>query len=1216
MAKIQLKSFRYKYDYRINEVTDKGDYIYYPVYTTQLNLRGETPPINKYTGKVLCPNRNTFGVIELCVPIVNYALAGNKGTHLATVLGMKKELMENIITCGTFYDMTTGTDFVTETHPTHKYLVGGQYLYKLIQEFDFEAEIYRMFKVIAWKCLKAAVKKGQDFNTFLPDLVIKSSSDSTENRFLLADDYYINPAYEEDLNENWEARRDRYIGEAFASDMSRLYLLLNTPRDKSSLYGMIAPFVIVLPYDYRRSTGNNENKAHPTTVLYQHIMEANASLLPLLQSGDNVSPRFADGYKLLTNVVNAVYYNRELSDVHGEKTAYKSILQALSGKKGIVRSECLGKRQDYSGRSVVSIKPDLSLTSINLPKTMILSMFEYHALPELYRRINAADSNSPLYGLSLLDLHSSNYNRAKILRDELFDIITKWPYENGKCMLKCIPVFMGRQPTLHKHSFQSFFVGVSETNTIQVNPLVCPGYNMDFDGDQAYTNIPIHKKAIKEVAQLMATPQTIYLAKTGESTIEPRQDMLYGLYMCTREDNLSNANATMTPVKTYDAAYEAITSNTYAVWDKCIVNGKTETLGDAAFIYCFAPGDMASRGSSNSMCVKTVDKHTIGKYVDYILSSEDGHKPYSLDAQATQPGTFVGTINHLVRLGFAVAKYYPPSVSLVDSTDVVGNINVNDSILNYETCLSDMSTALEEAEFFYDFGFDTQKTYEEKFRVHANIVKNCIEDGVKKAVKKDNGYLLMADSGARGNTSNLAQIFKYKGQIQKNSTESFNAIIEHGYMEQLSPMEFFVNSYGGRQGQIDKSLKTADTGYYERSLWHAANGFVITTEDCGTTDGIDISYEFIQDHCPDGKPEEMLADWLEDHHLISIRYKNADYATNCNNELVTRAKAKEYAQDKRAIYKIRSPLTCKNPCCVKCYGIDPSTHLPPVIGTAVGLVAAQSVGEISTQATMKTFQKGGASGASSVSSAFDRAKKLVSMSKTNYQSIGYDPVAWGDGKLLKLQSPIPGTSKLRIIDAAGEEVKSPVGAVYIKNTMNVQTTVKKGVGIAINRGDYSVTDLEKIMGTDYAQIYLVAKLRDVYGSVATLKYIHLEILVAALTRYLIISTDRNITKYAPDGRCIERALKVGAHVTAQELLCGSLNGTKYIKKLMSYSGITLRSLDMLDTLQMEELGQGVARSTLLHADDTLNKPINRIIMAKGLLSGSHLPTYIDDTYRR
>ena len=1203
---IQLTSFKYKYDPIGGRILDPGDYKNYPVYTTAVHLNGTTPPLSKVSGKQSQKNRNTLGLLQLCVPVLNFALAGKNGKYLRMILNMSQVDFENIVYCNQYYDLDDD-ELVSHSHiRNHRYIIGTNYIYKLIEDFNIEEEILQLLSILVHKCCI------RDMPEDFIDLVVHDDKADTDLR--LVKDYAINKECRDYLIDDFEETKDKLLQKELSSSISRLTVLLNLPSDKSSLFAMIAPFMLVLPYDYRRGTGTGERHPSSMTLMYQRVIEENASLQSYSSMSDKLSNAFKDGYKKLENAVNAVYYNKEYFSTRGTKDDMKSLLESLSGKFGIIREQCLGKRQDYSGRSVVTISPYLSLVSVNLPKDMILSMFEYHALPELVRRLNVADTSSDLYGLTILDLHGNDIKKSQRLQEEMFDIITKPypPYTNS--LLDRIPVYMGRQPTLHKHSYQSFYVGVSDTNSIQVNPLVCPGYNMDFDGDQAYVNIPIHSQAIQEVAQLMSTPQTVYLTKTGSSTIEPRQDMIYGLYMCTRNTNTGHANAVQAKVTTLKEAYDALCKNKYAVWDKVSINGANMTIGDAAFMYCFAEGDISPRNSNGEMCVKEVTSKNIGDYVEYILNDQ-AHRPrYSLTDYSNVPGTFVGTINHLVKLGFDVAKYYPPNVSMVDTEQKVGDIDIgNGETLSYEDCLIQLRDMTQEADFYYLTGMDTATSYKEFFSESVSKIKKCIELGINKSLSDTNGYKLMSVSGARGDKDNLSQIFKYKGQIQKDSTHSFDAVIEKGYREQLGPMDFFVNAYGGRQGQIDKSLKTADTGYFSRSLWHATQGYSITCEDCGDSEGIELSYDFFTTHFPDEDPIDLFTDWLTDHQIIG-KSDISGRVVDVHPHLVTKSEAEMLASDRSAVYRIRSPLTCKKPCCKVCYGIDPSTHLQPVIGTNVGINAAQSIGEISTQATMKTFQKGGNSGTSAVASAFDRAVQFLSLQDIDFTKNGYDPIAWDSGTIIKEKGVIPGTYKIKI--RSSETGKLSKKTAVVRQTTNLLDTVTKGCGISKVRGDYNMLELINVMGVDFAQKYLIAKLRAIYSPVKKLKFVHFEILIASLARYLILYSDRDRTAYQPDGRVTLRELKAGERVTAQELYCGSLKGTKYVKQLISYKNILVCSTDMLDSIQKEKVGQGLARSALLHMDDTLNKPINRMLVAKGPLTGSSVDGYLEEFYRR
>ena len=314
-------------------------------------------------------------------------------------------------------------------------------------------------------------------------------------------------------------------------------------------------------------------------------------------------------------------------------------------------------------------------------------------------------------------------------------------------------------------------------------------------------------------------------------------------------------------------------------------------------------------------------------------------------------------------------------------------------------------------------------------------------------------------------------------------------------------------------------------------------------------------------------------------HFITGRYMVG------SNKPITEAEAAVLAGEvgSGAVDKItiRSPLTCKNPCCARCYGIDNATHHVVEVGTYVGVIAAQSVGEPGTQLTMKEFQRGGVASRVDVTSAFDKVESYVHIQDLSKNHAGYDPLAWGTGNVIETPTQDINMKSIRIEGCGSHSIKVPT------NTQ-IKTKAIKGEGLAYIHGDLSIPEILEISGIEAAQKYLAFKLFYTYKSEVQISLIHFEILVASMTRHMIISTNR-------------KDLRVGQYCTSQELLRGNIDGTIYQSRLLSMQNITKASLDALDSIDMEKQLGGLSRACLLGLTDTLTKPLNRIMVGKTIL---------------
>lgn len=1115
-------------------------------------------------------------VIALCTPTFNNVLGRSGCKLLQKLLNFDDASWKNIVECNVVFDTQTKELVnINEAMPGRNYLYTAEIAEYFIDALDVDAELLR--------CLYTALGDFVRAGTVVKDYF---TIDKNSNGEWLVADYYLHydPIEVKEAlkrGRTLDSIKENYLEILFSGQDSRFSYLYNMARNKSGLYGMLNYFIVVLPMGMRPSLDGRE---HKLTKHYTSVIKANSELKSAKAS--STSPKdLRTKYLSLEKQVSKLQYKNQgtAPDVKPDDLA---VLERIKSKKGQIRINNLGKRQDYSGRAVVCINPYLPLDVIRIPRYMIPKLFEYHALPYLAQELrkNSYESKMGNHSQNVLDSISLTRLKTPEAQAEILRII-----EEHKIAEK-VPVVMGRQPTLHKQSLQGFHIEISDLNAIEVNPTVCPAFNMDFDGDQAHLEVPLSPKAIKEVNDLVLTTQNLFLSKTGECTTEPRQDMLYGLYTCTRDDYVLNAKKyDGLPFDDLEAVRQAVLKHQVKVDETVhVMSQGIDTLaGDAAFMACFGEGEILPRGkaSNDKPSVVQVDKHTITSFIEYLLrTNTDGTFKRKIGTGYASTSTFVGAVNALVETGFKVARLYPTNMSLIHEAI---------PIPEYDNAIDKFHNDMSYVDLLYNIGLETSDNYKIEFDKHLDVLSKAKSGNIIKKLGKENGYAKLSVSGARGSIDNLAQAFSYKGRVKKNSNESFDALLENSYASQLTPMEHFVAAYGGRQGQIDKSLKTGDTGYAMRKMWHADQGMMITTKDCGTSRGIVIDKSKLAVFI-DSDDEDTIAKEAEAmfEHAIVGRYRVGD------NKIISKAEAKEWARDtKTTSITIRSPLTCNNPCCQKCYGIDWSTHKLAVVGLPIGIIAAQSIGEPGTQLTLKQFQKGGVAGKAEVTSAFDKVNKYVSVANLADASKdgkypGYDPLAWATGKVIeKPASDI--TQKIVRIDGAGNK------SIVIPKDVVLKEFATKGEGLSYRHGDYSLHEIIAYSGIEAAQFYLVFKLFNLYKSEVKIKLAHFETLVADMTRYMITATDR-------------KDIMVGQYCTSRELYAGSLAKTKYIPRLINIQKLTNASCDAIDAIAMESQGEGLSRICLLGMEDSLTKPINRLILGQTIINGSAVPGFIEN----
>lgn len=1128
---------------------------------------------DEYLAERSLAKANTRQIIQLCAPTFNHVLGRSGGTLLQKMLGINKSTWTDIVNMQLLYDVDSDEYIpLDEAFEGGNYLFGAQIAEMLIDKLNVDEAI--MDCLYSGFC--AFLKDGARPRDFI-------TIDKKPDGMQLVADFYAHFT-EEAFEENKKRGRtiqdlyDNYASYIFPNNDTRLSYLLNMNRDKSGLYGMLNYYIVVVPSEMRPKIDNQE---HRLTKLYTKVLRHNYELGSNLNS-PNPKVKKSSYMSLELSVKRLQYKNQGTSqDVKPDDL---SILERVKTKKGQIRMNNLGKRQDYSGRAVVCINPYLPLDTIRIPEAMLPKLLEFHILPYLANNIKKNNYNVKMQN------HVANiYDKLKLsnldtpeARAEMLRII------NDEKLLDKIPISMGRQPTLHKHSLQGFRIESTKNSAIEMTPLACVGFNMDFDGDQAHVEVPLSPEAIAEIRDILMVTQNMFYAKTGECCFEPRQEMLYGLWMCTKNEyKITNPIATF---ETYKDVRNAVMMHKVRVSDTVTTlrDGGPILAGDAAFIACFPKGDIVPRGSSSStgmLPVEQVDKKTITQYINHVLRTDSaGNLVHRIGKGNDSTETFVGTANALVELGIKVARLYPVNISLLFE---------DKEMREYDESIDVFHEKMSDIDMFYNLGLETSDNYKIEFSEHLDDLNSTRKDGILKKLGNDNGYVKLSVSGARGSVSNLLQTFSIKGQVQKNSTESFDALLENSYWSQLTTLEQFIAAYGGRQGQMDKSLKTGDTGYASRQMWHATQGMDITVRDCGTSDGIVIKKSDLTVFVDDDNEEKVNAEISKifEHTIIGRYQPNS-------NKVITPAEAHKWAYDKSVKQiTIRSPLTCKCPCCVKCYGINWETRKQVIPGTAVGIIAAQSIGEPGTQLTLKTFQTGGVVGTGGVTSAFDKVNNythvadLAKMSKQDRYP-GYDPLAWYTGAVI--EKPASDIS-LKVVTIDGDPKKRRI---VVPKNATLKTYAVKGEGLSYKHGDYDLHEVLAYSGISAAQLYLAFKLFALYRSEVQIKLIHFEVLAASMTRYMILSTNRD-------------DLMVGQYATARELYRGDYTKTKVIPRIIGVRKLTSASHDALDAIIMESQAEGLSRACLLELSDSLTKPINRMILGKTILNGSNTPGYVD-----
>ncbi len=718
----------------------------------------------------------------------------------------------------------------------------------------------------------------------------------------------------------------------------RLKITQGFAQSKSRPEWMIQTVLPVIPPDLRPLVPLEGGRFATSDLndLYRRVINRNNRLKNLLQL-KTPEVIIRNEKRMLQEAVDALFDNGR----HGRAVTgagnrpLKSLSDMLKGKGGRFRQNLLGKRVDYSGRSVIVIGPDLTLNQCGLPKKMALTLFE----PFIIRRLK-----------ELGYCHTVRSAKKMIDRKtpEVWDILAE--------VTKGHPVFLNRAPTLHRLSIQAFEPKLIEGEAIRVHPLVCTAYNADFDGDQMAVHVPLSVEAQMEARQLMLAPNNIFSPASGRPITVPSQDIILGVYYLTwapvRTQKDREKQEHLPLFENSSEVEFAIASRKvgYHQWIR-IRNpnyGTKTVFGDEEVkILETTPGRVrfneiwpAGLGFIN----RAVGKKQISDII---------WRCYQV---VGQKGT-VNTLDSLKSLGFREATRSGTSIGIVDM--VVPE--------EKPAVIADAYAQVDKVTKQYRNGVITDGERYQKVVDIWTHATDTIASALYRKIEFNDGkpgaspLFMMVDSGARGNKSQIKQLSGMRGLMAKPSGEIIERPITSNFREGLSVLEYFISTHGARKGLADTALKTADSGYMTRKLVDVAQDVIVTVHDCGTASGIIVA---------------PIYDGDEEAASLATRIYGR---TSCDqvkdpvtgemvleyDELVDENSAKAVERIGYEKLKIRSVLTCeaKRGCCAKCYGLNLATGKPVKIGEAVGIIAAQSIGEPGTQLTMRTFHVGGVAAA-------------------------------------------------------------------------------------------------------------------------------------------------------------------------------------------------------------------------------------------------------------
>ena len=798
--------------------------------------------------------------------------------------------------------------------------------------------------------------------------------------------------------------------------------------------------------------------------LYRRVINRNNRLKRLLDLGAP-SIIVQNEKRMLQEAVDALVDNgRRGRPVTGPgNRPLKSLSHMLKGKQGRFRQNLLGKRVDYSGRSVIVVGPNLKMYQCGLPKEMALELFKPFVMKELVEKQYA---------------HNIKSAKRKIEKPtpEVWDVLENVIQEH--------PVLLNRAPTLHRLGIQAFEPTLVEGRAIRLHPLVCTAYNADFDGDQMAVHVPLSAEAQAEARILMLAAQNILNPKDGKPVVTPSQDMVLGNYYLTLETKGaigegSVFNDTNEALLAYANGYVHLHTR-IAVYTGSLDNERftdeqrkqllVTTVGKLIFNEILPK----SFPYINEPTLENLEKSTPERF--FVPKGID-IKKFISDMPLNQPFTkkYLGNIIAEIFKRYKITETSKMLDRMKDlgfrySTKAGITVGISDIIVLAEKdqILQEAQTKVDTVMKQFRRGLITEEERYERVISVWSAAKDEIQGKLMKSLDARNPIFMMSDSGARGNASNFTQLAGMRGLMANPSGRIIELPIKSSFREGLTVLEYFISTHGARKGLADTALKTADSGYLTRRLVDVAQDVIVREDDCGTDKGLVV--RAIQEG---SDVIESLFDRLVGRIArTDIRNPETGEVMIQANEMISEDKAKEIVDAGIEEVTIRSAFTCitRHGVCKKCYGRNLATGSDVEVGEAVGIIAAQSIGEPGTQLTMRTFHTGGVAG-DDITQGLPRIQELFEARNPKGQAIiseieGQISIAQ-EGKE-RQEITVTGTVESRVYTAPyGARLKVQEGDTVVR-------------GQELTEGSIDPKELLKIRNVGAVQDYLLREVQKVY----------------------------------------------------------------------------------------------------------------------------------------
>ncbi len=904
--------------------------------------------------------------------------------------------------------------------------------------------------------------------------------------------------------------------------------------------------------------------------LYRRVINRNNRLKKLMELGaPDVIIR--NEKRMLQEAVDALIDNGKRGRaVQGAKQKdLKSLTAILTGKQGRFRQNLLGKRVDYSGRSVIAVGPELKMFQCGLPKEMALELFKPFVIKKL---VEMNECN--------------NFKTAKRLIEKektvVWDVLAE--------VIKDHPVLLNRAPTLHRLSIQAFEPILVEGRAIKLHPSVCTGFNADFDGDQMPVHVPLSIDARTEARNLMLASNNIIKLSDGQPIVNPGLDIVLGCYYLTLiKPGAKGEGMTFASDEEALIAYQTkvidinaeITLRRTKVIDGVTYSARMKTSAGRIIFNQAIPQNLGyvDRTKPENVCLLEINSPVIKKDLKNLVVK-------CFDVLGTTECSDM--VDRIKNMGYKHATLSGLTINVFDMQEPPKKEEIvaeaQKKVLDNEKLLARGLITLDE-------------------KLTANIAiwtetTNKVQDAVLEHLDNYNPIKMFVYSGARGSNVQLNSICGMRGIMANSSGQKVDVPVKSSFRGGLSPLEYFISARGGRKTLTDTALKTADSGYLTRRLVDVSHDVVISTEDCFKDLGQKVKGAFVSDLIQDGAVLESLED------RIVGRFVVDDVVNPATGEIIVPANtmvSKQQAKDVTAAgikrVQIRNLLNCrcKQGVCAKCYGKNMSGKNVVNIGEAVGVIAAQSIGEPGTQLTMRTFHTGGVAVAADITKGLPRVEELFEARKPKGEAI----ISEIAGKVSVKEEPRQFVITVKSAeDEAVYEAKKPV-FVKIKDGQVVEP------GTQLTEGSINPNDLLRIKGLKGLQDYLLSEVIMIYkGQDVTINDKHIEVIIRQMLKKVTIESSGDTDLLPGDKVDVYDYEEENDRVLAE----GGVPATAK-RALLGITKAALSTDSFLSSASFQETSRVLTDAALRGKVDNLKGLKENVIIGKLIPAGTGLKQY-------